>query len=250
MPFNYQSAQSLINFGRQFAANLVGQPFDQYRLSSISSGDVIAPENLLKGPIYSKITHTRQMKDIENDYLHTNPFEFMLDMSAVQLGDILVQNDPTYGGNTQYAVASRRPLKPTLTVRVETIANIYQANSGRGAGGYAGSSRSNQVPYILTNGVFAPSTQGGAVSNVPVGIQYIGQLKVQNNDRLPLDDSLPHWFCYLPYLPGLDGVRENDIIQVPAVEQNTPMRFRINAMQPQPGWGLAGYFCTAVKELP
>lgn len=248
MPFNYQSAQGLINFGRQFAANLIGQPFEQYRLTANSSGDIIAPENLI-GSINSKITHTRQMKDIENDYLHTNPFEFLIDMSAVELGDILVQNDPAYGGNTQYAVASRRPLKPTLTVRVETIANIIQASSGRSSGNYAGSTRKNGVPYVLTNGVYAPNTIGDA-SNIPVGIQYIGQLKVMNNDKLPLDDTLPHWFCYLPYLPGLDGVRENDIIQVPAVEQNAPMRFRINAMQPQPGWGLAGYFCTAVKELP
>ncbi len=248
MPFTYSTAQGLINFGRQFAANLIGQPFEQYRLSGASSGDPIAPENLV-GSINSKITHTRQMKDIENDYLHTNPFEFLIDMSAVELGDILVQNDPAYGGNTQYAIASRRPLKPTLAVRVETLANIYQASSGRSAGGYAGASRTNGTPYVLTNGVFAPSTIGNP-SNIPVGIQYIGQMKVQNNDRLPLDDALPHWFCYLPFLPGLDGVRENDIIQVQAVEQNAPMRFRINAMQPQPGWGLSGYFCTAVKELP
>ena len=248
---DYLFVEDLRQFGRGLAAEMLGQPFIVYRLNTTSSELVIAGENQILSDFRAKITRTRQTKFVENEYMHVNPFEFLADSSKVQLGDVLMQNDQVYGGNAAYTVASKRPQKPLVCVRTESLAMIWRPDGGE-ASGYSAPTAAKRLPFVLNNGVFSLGTTADQAhpAVIPVGVQSIGQMKGLKPERLPMDTVTSWWFIYVPNFPGLTRLRDGDIIeQISLDSAEKSRRFRINIEYTSPV-GLEGHFLSAERILP
>lgn len=258
---NYEFVQNMIDFGRTLASDFVGQPFIQYRLNTLSSGNALDAINQI-GNLNVKVSATTSRAFIENSYFHTNVFDFKVATASVELGDLFVQNDQVYGQNATYAVASFRPLKPVLAVRVNHLSQLYRLKSNydptSNPNGYGGVAIEDELPFVLTNGVYAPASNTPLndpsiiPSQVPCGIVSTGQLKGLSGqvERLPLDTMRAMWYIYMPELPGLSRLLPGDIVQGPAPDPNeNPQRFAIqNAMQIPAGF--AGTFYNAELLIP
>ncbi len=253
---NYEFVQNMIDFGRTLASDFVGQPFIQYRLNTLSSGNALDAINQI-GNLNVKVTATTSRAFIENSYFHTNVFDFKVAAASVQLGDLLVQNDQIYGQNAVYAIASFRPLKPVLAVRVNHLAQLYRLKNNydpiTNPNGYGGVAIEDELPFVLTNGIYAPAADPNATpSQIPCGIVSTGQLKGLSGqvERLPLDTMRAMWYIYMPELPGLSRLLPGDVVQGPAPDPNElPQRFAIqNSMQIPAGF--AGTFYNAELLIP
>ncbi len=249
MPFDYVFVQELSNFGQELAANIVGQPFAQYRLNPQSNGDVIIPANIINPDIRVKISHSRDLKLIENEYLHTNVFQCIVSLEAVSVGDFLVQNDPVYGGDTTYAVGSKRPLKRVMIVRTESTCRLFRTNGNRDKSAYRGSTLAGDNPWCLVDGQFVLGQPGDAAAVIPCGVQSIAQIKSLKATRLPMDNTMSYWYVYVPSLPGLAHMRENDIIEQTYSDQEVPVRYRVSVPYASEV-GLAGHFLLCERVTP
>ncbi len=244
MPADYKFVQKLVNFGRDFAGKFVGQPFVLYRLNDSSNGDVISNENIVNGDIRAKVTHRRIVTAMENEYLHVDTFEFLVSSDEVRIGDVFLQNDEEYGDNqnTSYAVASRRPLKPVVAVRVETACQIHRiVGETTATTAWRGPKRSTDLPFTIVDGVFVIGEVGDVAAVVPCGVQSIGQMKGLKPPHLPLDNITTWWYVYVPLLPGLTRLRENDVISYSPHPDEDRIRLRINTPYSSPA-GTAGHF--------
>lgn len=233
MTFDYRFTQKMINFGRDLGSKFVGQPLLHYRLNS-SSSEVVVDANKVVDPITglgyalkAKISPMRSRTQVESDSMHASPYEFLMSSDRVLSEDILVQDDSTYGDNATFFVASRRPLKKVICVRVEGVGRLYRQAPQRSSG-YNEVTRTNDKPFVLLDGVFTIGTPGGEATALPVGVTYIGQIKDQKVTRLPLDTTTTWYYLCAPLFPGLDRVRENDIIEVEGPEEEPPMRYRVH----------------------
>lgn len=233
MPLDYKFTQNLINFGRQLAGDIVGQPFQVYRLQPASNGNYVQASNLFNADLRAKITHSADSKQIENEVQHASMFQFLCSFDAVQIGDILVQVDDVFGQNGTYAVASFRPLKQIICARVETYAYLKRPQSNKDKG-YGGPSKDTHLPFILLNGKLVVGSDVDSPSVIPCGLNTIGQIKTQKPEHLPMGLLTPWYYIYIPMIPGVEAIRENDIVEVPAPAGDSvppasyPTRYRIN----------------------
>jgi len=228
---DYKFVQDLINFGRGLAGDIVGQPFSAHRLNALSVGDVFAPGNQLDD-ISAKVTHSTSRVQTENDMLHANMFDFLMSSENVATEDILTQKDDVYGGNTSYFVSSLRPLKRVMCIRAEHNVRLLRTNSNRTqAGGYSGNRRSGELPFHLVGGQFviATGTEDPEVvaTPIPAGLTNIGQIKDRKISMLPMDVTTSWWYLMMPLFPGLDRVRENDVVEVDVHDDEPVVRYRI-----------------------
>lgn len=209
--FDYRFVQGLVDFGRGMAGEFVGQPFEVYRVSSASNDSVLHEDNLVNEDLRAKVTHGKRSPVVENEIIHANMFEFLCSSEDLSIGDILYQKDDTYGANAHYAVASKRPLKPVTCIRTESLCTIVRAQSNKQSG-YSGTTRDSDKPFVLRNGVFVLDEPGVEATVVPCGLAYIGQIKNKKPSNLPMDTLTTWWYIYVPALPGLDRIQENDVI--------------------------------------
>lgn len=250
---DYKFVQNLVNFGRELAGNIVGQPFSVHRLNSLSTGDVFAAANQLDD-VRAKVTHSTSRVQTENDFLHANIFDFLMSSENTATEDILTQKDDTYGGNASYFVASLRPLKRVMCVRVEHTVRLLRTHSNRAQqGGWSGTTRDSERPFHLLNGQFVIAT-GAEVPEVvatpiPCGITNIGQIKDRKASQLPMDVTTSWWYVMMPLFPGLDRVRENDIIEVDVHADEPIVRYRIVTPLISKV-GTRGVFCLCQRVTP
>lgn len=234
MPMDYQFTQKMINFGRELGAKFVGQPFRHYRLNNAStvvidnSNEVLDPLTNAPFDLRAKVSGLRSRVQVEGTTMHAEPFELLLSSERVQTEDIVVQNDPLYGGNAAYCIASLRPLKKVVAIRVESTAKIWRPTPNR-TSGYNEVTLANHRPLVLTAGEFDWGVAGGTATDVPVGLTYIGQIKDQKVTRMPLDTTTSWWYVYVPLFPGMARLRENDILEMQVHEDEKPVRYRIHA---------------------
>jgi hypothetical protein len=237
MPFDYEFTQKLVNFGKGLAGGIVGQPFGVYRLNPTSVGDVVADINLVNADLRAKVTHGRKGPQIENETLHTNIFEFLLSSDDVRIADILVQKDDVYGQNGTYAIASFRPLKNVLAVRVDSYCRLYRPQSnreretvsrGEARAPYSGRTKSTDQPFVIAQGQLLLGTDIDVGSIIPCGIQNVGQIKNFKPEHLPMGVITSWWYIYIPAIPGFERLRENDIIEQIGHVDDVPVRYRIN----------------------
>ena len=228
MALDYIFTQKLSNFGRKLAGDIVGQPFIVHRLSAQSQGDVIAAPNIVNPDLRAKVTHGRPISQLENEYLHTNLFQFLMSSDDVAIGDILRQNDPAYGGDTDYCVASRRPLKNVMCVRVESACKLYRPQSNKEKG-YGGPTKDTWRPFVVVDGVVTiGDPEVDTASIIPCGVQNIGQMKNFKPEKLPMGTITAWWYIYVPPFPGIEKMRENDIIEVTNDAPEARSLYRIN----------------------
>ena len=238
MTFDYKFVQKMSNFGRDMGAKFVGQPFTHYRLTAASTAiphasslhAPIDPKTNAPFDLRAKVTPLRTRAQVEGDTLHADTFELLLSSDRVETEDILMQNDPEYGGNAAYCIASIRPLKKVVAVRVEDTCKLFRPDPNSNlASGYKGQNKAGNKPFVLTAGVFAPAAAGTVPTDIPCGITYIGQIKDKKSLNLPADGLTTWWYIYLPYFPGLDRVRENDILEVRVSAEEVPVNYRVHA---------------------
>lgn len=228
MPIDYEFTQKLINFGSKLAGDMVGQPFVVYRLNLASSSSVLSAGNIIDVNLRAKITHHRSMDQLENEILKANTFEMMASSDEVRLGDILVQNDLVYGSNSRYAVISRRPLKRPMLARVEADCTLSRMHTAQDETEYNAPTLDNELPYVLENGVFRIGAKTETATVLPCGITTIAQMKGMKPERFPLDTTTSWWYIYVPYLPGLQRLRENDIVtHNPGIPGEPLIRYRV-----------------------
>jgi hypothetical protein len=255
--FDYRAVQKLVNFGRGFAGQLVGQPFVLYRLNVNSNGAAIQDFNVVNPDLRAKVTHRRVMVQVENEYMHANPFEFLCSSDDVEIGDYLKDADTVYGDGGVYAVASKRPLKQVVTLRTESLAYIYRANSSlnesvrvNSSGYYSGRAQHQDLPYVCRNGVWQLGQLGDAADPLYVGLQTTGQNKSMKAPKLPMDNLTAYWYIYVPAANGLSLVRENDYVVIPAVNDANPaMRLRVTLAY-RSNSGLQGTFALCEDTMP
>jgi hypothetical protein len=255
MPFDYEFTQKLVNFGKGLAGDFVGQPFAVYRLGTQSVGDVIADANLVNADLRAKVTHGKKGPQVENETLHANVFEFLISSDEVRIADILVQKDEKYGQNGIYAIASFRPLKNVLAIRVESLCRIYRPQSNRERetlsrgevrAPYSGRNRATDQPYVIAQGEMLLGTDIDVGSVIPCGIQNVGQIKNFKAERLPMGVITSWWYIYIPAIPGFERLRENDIIEQLGHVDDVPVRYRINTPYAS-DIGTAGQFALCEK---
>lgn len=227
MPFDYEFVQQMSNFGREMAGNFVGQPFSVYRLNATSS-QVVHADNLVDADLRAKVGALRARTQIENGTMHAETFEFLVSSDRVQTEDVLVQNDPVYGGDSAYAIVSRRPLKKVLGVRVESTCRLYRMQSNR-TSGYSGPTNDSNLPWVLRDGKFELGVQTDTPTDVLCGITYVGQIKDWKVTKLPVDTQTGWYYVFVPLFPGLAALRENDIIEHVLEPGLTPVKYRVHA---------------------
>jgi hypothetical protein len=247
---DYTFVQELIDFGREMAGEMVGQPFDVYRLNNSSTGDVLDPSNKLTPSLPGKLTHSRTMDTVENDILKANTFELLAPSNVLAIGDVLVQQDVVYGGDSRYAVVSKRPLKPVMVARVEANCYIKRVYADHDGDGYNGSNVDSELPYVLNNGVFSIGAKTDTPAVIPCGVTTIAQLKNMKPERLPLDVTTSWWYIFVPYLPGLQRIRENDVVyHNNATDDDVAIRYRVQIPLVSDA-GTAGQFLVCERMTP
>ena len=232
MPFDYQFVQQMSDFGREMAGNFVGQPFSQYRIGAAST-KVLDATNLINGDVRAKVGALRARTQIENGTMHAETFEFLMSSEVVNTEDILVQNDDKYGGDSAYAIVSKRPLKKVLGVRVESTCRLYRMQANR-ASGYSGPTAASNLPWQLIAGKFTLGAAGAAATDVPCGISYVGQIKDWKVTKLPVDVQTGWYYIFVPLFPGMDALRENDIVEHIVRDGLTPIKYRVHAVYLSP----------------
>jgi hypothetical protein len=264
--FDYAFVTKMSNFGRDLAGQFIGEPFNQYRITGVSSGDVVASANQMLDKtvtpnvpmvLHIKVGPIRSHTQIENETIHADTFDFLVSSDRVKTEDILSQITNAYDNNTNYCIASLRPLKKCIAIRVETYAKIYRPQSNRGVATPAGSVNAysrfagytfdSSLPFVLTTGVFAPGLPTVTASSVPIGLQYIGQIKDQKAVHLPMDTLTTWWYIYVPLFPGMERLREGDMFEVQTSPLETPMRYRAHAVFVN-SVGTRGVYCLCEKE--
>ena len=242
---DYKFVEGLINFGRKFAGDIVGQPFNVYRLNAQSNDVVVDPINLIQ-PVNAKVTHLTSKTQVENDILHANTFEFLMSSDGIQTEDLFSQNDDTYGGNAMYFVSSFRPLKKVLCVRVEQLGNVSRRQSNV-TSGYSGPTRASDLAFYLQNGAFNVATGTEAIpivpTPIPIGIMNVGQIKNEKPTHLPMDVVNSWWYITMPLYPGLE------IIDVTINATEPVVRYRVVTPYISPV-GLRGVFLLCQRLTP
>jgi hypothetical protein len=250
VPFDYRFVQKLSNFGRGLAGEFVGQPFTVYRLNASSTGDVLVPGNVVLTDLGIKVTHQRKMDSIENDVLKANTFEFLVSSDVVKIGDVLVQGDTEYGSDSRYAIISNRPLKPVMAARVEANCYIKRPWAAHTGDDYNGSTTASELPYVLNNGAFSIGQTADTPAVIPCGITSIAQLKNMKPERLPLDVTTSWWYIYVPYMTGLQRIRENDVVyHLNGTDDDVPIRYRVHIPLISDA-GSAGQFLVCERLTP
>lgn len=213
---NVQTIENARQKGRAAVARVLGQNYSVYRLTSASNNSITAGTPLYTN-FKSVMTSWRSRMDIENSIFELQSFNADCDSRGLQIGDIFVENGFRSDGS-MYAVASIRPLKATVLMRVEqpTLITLYNPAAGRAdqqpvsgavqikaapGGGYGGGTKASEQILTLTAGNYAFSTTG-TPATVPCGLQPLNRLHGAPPSKLPTDPRRQLWLVYCPILPG------------------------------------------------
>lgn len=183
---SYEGIAGDLDLGRGYAAQELGQPFDVYRITGASTGQVIHDANKIatKVPVYYKVSKNTDPA-IESERRQGIVFyKLIADLSPFRLGDIFVLNDPAYGaGHTivegsadflGFSVASHQPVKHNFGGRLTRTINVYRQTEDVSNSGYHQNHAEPGVqgkPVILSGGVFSLGNESDTPCNIPAGIQ-------------------------------------------------------------------------------
>lgn len=186
------------------AANVLGLPYSHYRVSLMNNP--VSPGNLI-GTIKAqfalqKASFNFTKSPSENQIV----FDTLIDGTACAVGDVLInQADAT----DFYYIAQMRSLMPVISVKCDSLVNIFRPTTVLPPGGGA-----NGATLIDTYSGDTAASEGLLYSGVPAAIQYKDR-DTRPTTPLPADTTRPGgWNIYLPLYAGLPpiGIMENDII--------------------------------------
>ncbi len=210
-----------VQYGKGRAASVIGQTYDAFRLKETTNESIISG-----APIYSqfpaKIQRTTKRFAIENNSFELLVYEFTCDKRKLELGDTLVETGYGSDGGI-YVFAEERPLKPNLFVRAESMVSITrpspyggQAEQQPTSGAiyqpkYGGAPKATEKILTLTDGLYSFEASG-TYAAVPSGLQPRTSVKGLHKIEMPTQVPQTEFANFLPLLPGIPAILENDII--------------------------------------
>lgn len=262
---DYTTFQNLADLGSGIGANFVGQPYDVYRITV--SGNVVQMGNQIFAgyPVQREKLSGKDSQGLETTIAQKAFFFSLLgDFSLNKVGDVFIQNDPTYGvGSTivdfptlQFAgffLGIHPVLQKPIAIRLDRFVQIYRPTIEPDVDGYFDQTVNGSLPLIISNGVASLGEAGDLVgaSLIPAGFmpdKRSGQSVISDYTK-----NMPpktNWSIALPPIPvsSTDGnaffsIREGDRI----ISQEGDRYVVINPMRQDVG--LVGYQLTAEREI-
>lgn len=219
---DYVGIQKKLDYGRGKEASKLGAPYDAYRVSSASSGNVIQDSNkIVSGVrIYTKVD-SGSAKETSHQ-LGIMWYQIIADMSPFLVGDVFVLNDPVYGAGYSsvpfttkefngFALADHSPIKKSLGGRLNINIQILRLNVATTAQGQWDKTLNSAQPVVLKNGLFGIGDVGQTGAWIPAGLMATKTDRDKAFDQVPAQQRKSSWELYLPALNGFD-IREGDRI--------------------------------------
>lgn len=236
----YASIQRIIDTGRGYAANVLGQPGTVYRLGESTTGDFMQPSSvvLTNYPAIRKVMRGGLAMESHED-MGLVYYNIVSDLNYMLSGDVWYQTDPYYGeGDTLvdytteefvgFCLANHPVAKQAVAVQVHRFAHIFRPQAGVDPNGYAQTYQQDAYGLGISGGTavfIAPSGMsvntltedniiaGGALAWIPIGLQPVSRAKgAQLRPYVPGLTDQTEYFCYTPPIPGYEPV-EGDIYQ-------------------------------------
>jgi hypothetical protein len=235
---DYTTNQSLVNQARGQASEFLGQPYNVYRITSGSNGDVIQSSNLIFTgyPVRKLKASGKDMPRVETD---VNPglmvFALLADMSNIMTGDIFVLNDNVYGpGQTAVEFATQQfnafgiattytQLGKGLGGRLDRNIQVFRPNNLPDSDGYLDETLNDGLPLQCVSGVFTLGAVGATACQIPSG--FMSAPRRLRGAVTPNLSNMPPRVVFSIYVPPLNGYhfRRGDILCV----QGTQDRYRV-----------------------
>lgn len=220
---SYAGIQRDIDFGRGEAANVLGQPYDVYRITATSNGDVIATANR----IAQNVRVLRKARRVQPDAVESPAamgtlfYQLVADFRNFQVGDVFVQMDAAYGsGHTEVAgteqfngfvLASHAPIKQAVGARVTTLVQVKRQSAEPDARQAWNTTNDATLPLVLANGSFSLGAATATASLIPAGMLPVFRPQGQRIDA-PGMPQQPLIAFYMPPLPGFQLLEGDRII--------------------------------------
>lgn len=222
---SYDQIQDLIDQGRQFAADELGQPFDVYRMAVYGNGDLIQSSNKIASSInifYRVAYGTLVRTSFESERQQgTVWYDIVADMSPFKVGDVFILNDPVYGAGSSsvpfntsqfkgFALADHSPVKKAIGGRLDITAQFYRPSKMPDQQGRWQNVQKTGLPICFKSGVMQVGLANDTASKIPIGLIATGRSYGERLfDQVPSDPKHSSWMCYIPALAPFE-FREGD----------------------------------------
>lgn len=179
---DYTTWQNLADMIGGVGADLTGQPYQVYRVTSASNGDVIQDANKIFDtyPIVRTKYKPGDLNRMETDPNFVAYWNCIYgDMSPMLTADIFVQNDPVYGqGSTGVPYPTNQingicfgmhpPGAPALGARVDRLIKVYRTPLVP-IGNYNNTTFGGMVPLECIDGIFRLGSVHAGGCLIPAG---------------------------------------------------------------------------------
>src|ERR1700738_173915 len=243
---------NLVQYGRGVGANVVGQSYSVYHLGPTTSGGIETGAPLF-GPggtistnyLQASITKAKRAHVVENTTFELLTFEAIVDNRKLSLGDVLVETGYE-GTGSNYVVAQRRPMRPTVLVRSEQNISISRPTPLGGAAqqqpasgnlfnaAYGGTTKGSEYVLTLTNGLYS-FVSSGSPASIPCGIQPQNKLRSYHGLQFPTNIQREYFVAYLPMLPGVQ-IWEADVLNLSNADRYMVMQPYTSSQIGLVGW--------------
>ena len=225
-PFSkqYASIQQIIDTGRGYAANVLGQPGTIYRLSPNVSGDWLQDATVVATnfPAIRKVVQGGLAMET-HEGMGLVYYNVVCDLNYMLTGDVWYQTDPYYGEGATlvdysteefvgFCLVNHPFAKPAYAIQLQRFAHIYRPQTGVDSSGYAQTYQQDMFSLTISGGqaVLLPDAQPNWV---PIGLQPVSRPKgEQLKPYVPGLTEITEYFCYVPPIRGYEPM-EGDIIQ-------------------------------------
>lgn len=224
---DYVTIQQKLDYGRGKEAQVLGPPYDVYRMNSQDSdGNVLISANQIATSVkvrckvaYGASIRTSLESEKNQGIIW---YEICADMSPFLVGDIFVLNDPVYGQGYSsvnfetdefkgFALADHSPMKKSLGGRLNCTVQILRPSLLPNSSGQWDRA-TNFLPVTLTAGVFELGQVNTIPANIPAGLVALGRsYGSQAFMHVPAEQRKSGWELYMPALNGFN-IREGDRI--------------------------------------
>jgi hypothetical protein len=215
---DFEELDSIVQYGRGVAADIIGEPYDIYRLSdgsdgrTPSSGSIINTENKIYSDLRIRMMRSNAAIAEENTNIYDMIFAGMCDAGVLKVGDVACRIHPYRNDYEMFTVADLRPLSYNVFVRTEIQASLSVSwGSGDseqllGYVKYQGAGKQNERAIILRDGYYYigdPDDADFSPAVVPLGIQPYKRLGPTPEIKQPTTTHRSELFIYVPILNGL-----------------------------------------------
>jgi hypothetical protein len=214
---DYAALDDVVQYGRGRAAEIIGEPYDIYRLSDgldgrePTQGSMLNEPNKILCSFPIRMVKTNAAIAIEQTNIYDMIYTGMCDATDLKVGDVAVRVGRHRKTNEMFTLAQLRPLSYNTFIRTEVEGNISRpwgkgdSEQLLGLVDYQGAGKTTERPYILNDGYYYIGTPNGFLSPavIPLGLQPYKRLGPSPKIQQPTTTHRVEMFSYVPLLPGL-----------------------------------------------